>query len=98
MNGLRILEKVCVRIKTTAIEMEHYQKTCTHTHTHTHPPNYTKKIPNAYYYRCKMVSIKGGKWLVCFMLILTVSALMANNFYDSVFIPLVSYIQIVQLR
>ena len=32
------------------------------------------------------------------MLILTVSALMANNFYDSVFIPLVSYIQIVQLR
>ena len=65
---------------------------------HTHTSNDIKKIPNAYYYRCKMVSIKGGKWLVCFMLILTVSALMANNFYDSVFIPLVSYIQIVQLR
>ena len=53
MNGLRILEKVCVRIKTAAIETEHYQKTCMHS-----PPAPTtipKKTP--------VLIITDAKWL-----------------------------------
>lgn len=54
MNGLRILEKVCVRIKTTAIEMEHYQKTCSRAHTHTHQTISKKSL---------MLTITDAKWL-----------------------------------